>query len=321
MPIPVDVAELAGIVVEGGLYGVFLILFGVTIRTLLWKRKLAKLNRIMVVAACLMAVLATCQIVVDTVNIFRAFIPLDRESRIIFLSNPTEPIFAAKHAIYFTMMLVGDAIVTYRAFIVWGRNYLVIAVPVLCSIGSAGKLCAYQTIWAVRHISNVSIKAETGWGIAVFSLSLAANTISTSSIAFKIWQNEQKFSAAFKGYSHSSTRYRRSIMPVARIVAESGVINAAYLLVYTVILVNGTHALEIMANISTPLIGILFAMVIIRAAITAERNMTTNVNSRPHAMELPSTASNPRTQTAIEVNVDWIDDSESSYKKPSMPNA
>lgn len=86
-------------------------LFGITLHTLLWKRKYTKLNVPMVVAACVMAVLATSQIIVDTVNIFWAFIPLDRKRRIMFLSNPTEPIFAAKHAIYFTMMLVGDAIV------------------------------------------------------------------------------------------------------------------------------------------------------------------------------------------------------------------
>jgi hypothetical protein len=315
MPFQVDVAELAGIVVEGCLFGCFVVLFGMTLYTLLWKRRKAKLNVIMVVAACVMAVLATCQIVVDTVNIFWAFIPLNRESRIIFLSNPTEPIFAAKHAIYFTMMLVGDMIVIHRAFIVWGRSYLVIALPALCSFGSA--ICAYQTIWATRHIANISIKAETSWGIAVFSLSLAANTMGTSAIAFKIWQNEQKFSAAFTGYSPRGG-YRKSIMPVARIVAESGVVNAAYLLVYTVILVNGTHALEIMANISTPLIGILFCTVIIRAAITAENNVSTSLNSRTHAMEMPSTGTNPASRTAIQVSVDWHDDSGSSHKHPDI---
>lgn len=71
------------------------------------------------------------------------------------------------------------------------------ALPLLCSLGSAGKViyiyiapvnslsntarsaCAYQTIYAVRHIATASIKAETSFGIAVFSLSLAANTLST----------------------------------------------------------------------------------------------------------------------------------------------
>lgn len=65
----------------------------------------------MIVASAVMCSLATSQIIVDSVNIFRAFIPLDRIQRQEFLSDATQPIFAAKHAIYFTMVIVGDIIV------------------------------------------------------------------------------------------------------------------------------------------------------------------------------------------------------------------
>ncbi|KAF8991667.1 hypothetical protein BDQ17DRAFT_1370452 [Cyathus striatus] len=307
MAIQVDVAELAGLVVEGCLYGAFMVLFFISFHTLVKRKKRSKLSPAMIVAAVTMAVLATCQIIVDTVNIFWAFIPLTREERIIFLTDVTHPIFAAKHAIYFTMMLVGDAIVTHRAYVVWDRNYWVIIVPAICSLGSA--VCAYQTIFAVRHIATTTIAAQASWGIALFSLSLAANSISTSLISYKIWTHDKKTRRVF---FHGTTVYGgQNLMPVVRVIAESGAVNAAYLLAYLVVLVKGTHALEIMAGISTPLIGILFGTVIIRATMSSQHNSTMQSTNRSTAVAIPMVVQSQaqHNQTAVRVNVeyDWSD--------------
>lgn len=59
----------------------------------------------------LMIALATAQLVVDTTTIFDSYVSLDRPERIVSLSNISKPINSAKHAIFFTMMLFGDAIV------------------------------------------------------------------------------------------------------------------------------------------------------------------------------------------------------------------
>lgn len=127
----IDVAELAGIVAEGILYGqstkqltspqmhplnyscpgIFVALAAATFYILLFQRRYSRLNMPMTVATCVMFCLATSQLIVDTINIFRAFIPLDQQERIMFLTDATQPIFAAKHAIYFTMMITGDTIV------------------------------------------------------------------------------------------------------------------------------------------------------------------------------------------------------------------
>ena len=173
--IQIDVAELAGIVSEGILFGtppvaayasdtethlffigIFLTLVSTALWILLERRGRGQRNFPFIVAALVMLGLSFAQIIVDTVNIFRAFIPLERPERLFFLLDVTEPIFAAKHSIYFTMMLVGDAIVVstiracwrvflrppqiYRAFIVWDKNYWIVVIPVLCWLGSGGSL-------------------------------------------------------------------------------------------------------------------------------------------------------------------------------------
>lgn len=74
-------------------------------------KKNQSINVPLVFTSTLMFCLATAQIIVGTVAIFEGFITLERPSRIKFLGNVTYPINAAKHAIFFTMLLLGDAIV------------------------------------------------------------------------------------------------------------------------------------------------------------------------------------------------------------------
>ncbi|KAJ7750808.1 hypothetical protein B0H16DRAFT_1549167 [Mycena metata] len=290
MPMQIDVAELAGIVVEGVLYGIFVVLSIITFYHLLWTRRHSKLNVPMVGAAVVMSILATCQLIVDTDNIFKAFIDLERPARLFFLIDATQQIFAAKHAIYFTQMIVGDAIVIYRAYVVWGGAIWVVVVPILCSIGSG--ISAYQTIWATRHVASISIIAEAKWGYAIFSLSLAANVIATSLIAYRIWQSERQIRHLVGSRSTRSSG-SRSLTSVIRIIVETGAINAGYLLAYTFVLKSESHGLEIMASISTPLIGILFSMVIIRATINTEREETTKLHSQS-SIPMPITLSRDR---------------------------
>ncbi|KZV60852.1 hypothetical protein PENSPDRAFT_619755 [Peniophora sp. CONT] len=278
--IEIDVSELAGIVCEGILFGTFLTLVLTALWILFEKRGRGQRNLPFIGAALVMLGLSFAQIIVDTINIFRAFIPLDRAQRILFLVNVTEPIFAAKHSIFFTQMLVGDAIVIFRAYIVWDRNYWVILVPVLCWIGSG--VSAYQTIWAVRHIASASIVGETKWGLAVFALSLSANGIATGLIAWRILKHA-------RAMSRSVVSSGPRLGPVARIVLESGAVNAAYLLAYLIVLQSGSHGLEIMANISTPLVGIIYSVVIIRATRSSRSSNT--MSSRSIGSQPPTTTS------------------------------
>lgn len=71
---------------------------------------------VMMCGALTMLGIATARMVVDTVNIFRAFVPLDRTQRLKYMQDITQPIFGARFALLFTMMLVGDMIVVRPSF-------------------------------------------------------------------------------------------------------------------------------------------------------------------------------------------------------------
>jgi hypothetical protein len=85
---------------------------------------------------------------------------------------------------------------------------------------------------------------------------------------------------------HLGSARKNSLIPIMKIVLESGAINAAYLLAYIIALKTGSHAKQIMhgivgfdfviatqsftdivSNQSTPLIGIIFSIIIIRSVL------------------------------------------------------
>jgi len=315
----IDVAELAGVSAEGPLFGIFLVLDFAAIYILTQRRRHSSINLPMLAASVIMLLLATTQFVVDVANIFMGFIPLARTGRLAFFADLTQPIFAAKHAIYFTMMLVGDSIVIYRCYVVWNRNFWIVLFPILCSMGSGA--CAYQTIWAIRHFSfhTSFIRLEHNMGFVIFSLSFGANAISTSLLAYKIWKADRNMRKTL-----SVSVREKSLVPVLRIVAESGAVNTAYLLTYTIILQSGTNGIQIMACIVTPLVGIIFGTVIIRAALANETEARTNAMSRgftePPVFGIRSTRSqNFTTVTAqdsvIEMKEPKPSDSEDAIEK------
>ncbi|VDB85121.1 unnamed protein product [Peniophora sp. CBMAI 1063] len=262
MPMLIDVAELSGLAVEGALYGVFLCLFLVCAFDLLKRRARGKatLNWPVAVAGVLLIVLATARFSVDTANVFVAFISHDpREARIAYLADPTQPLFTTKHSILICVLLVGDSFVNYRCWIVWGKRLYVVLFPIALSFTSAA--AGSYTMWAYSHLPNQTILSEAKWLKAFFSLSLVANAVATSLLAYRIWavnrQTQRALATPARGDSSRLT-------PIIRIVLESGIFNAMYLFVYVMTLEFGSQGLEIMSEMSVQLTGIIFSTIIFR---------------------------------------------------------
>ncbi|KAI0628050.1 hypothetical protein C8Q77DRAFT_1068729 [Trametes polyzona] len=266
MPLLIDTAELAGLAAEGVLYGIFLCLFCISGYGLVERRKRlnTQLSWPMVVAGILLILLATIRFVVDCANIFVGFIRHDpREARLAYFEDVTQPLFATKHTTFITTLLIGDSFVNYRCWIVWGKNYWVIIPPVILSLVSTAS--GSYTMWAYGHLPNQTIRSEADWLTVLFSLSLVANALATSLLAYRIWSIERKLKSAMdtRGTTMSALPPSR-ISPLIRIVLESGLMNAAYLFVFLMTLEFGSQALEIISEMAVPLTGIIFSIVILR---------------------------------------------------------
>jgi hypothetical protein len=179
----------------------------------------------------------------------------------------------SKHAIFFTMMILGDVIVIYRCWVVYERKLLIVALPILFSLTSA--VLAYLTIWSSNNPVEGALinKNVFNYGVVLLTFSLASNLIASSLLAWKIWTKERQFSGSFNDTSistnGSSESTRRSLYPIIRVIVESGILNIGYLCAYMGVLYTTkiSGATAIMACIASPMVGIIFSMVIIRVGM------------------------------------------------------
>ncbi|KZT21769.1 hypothetical protein NEOLEDRAFT_1120706 [Neolentinus lepideus HHB14362 ss-1] len=259
--IPVDVAELAGTIAETALYGVFVVLFMTAMHFSL-ARQGVKPSKVMLSVAISMAILATAQLGADITNIFLAFIDRERAQRIAFLQDVTQPIFILKHATLIAMMFLSDLFVTYRCWLIWHKNIWVVLLPICLSLGSGG--VGTYTLWAFRN-SEARTRAAQEWTlIAISSLSLGANVISTLLSALRIWNNRGK-------NAKTLGTMKLNVAPIVRIIIESGALNAAYMVANTVTWLTGYQGLTV--ELGTSLIGCIFMLMIIRICANARQEI------------------------------------------------
>jgi len=259
------------------------------------KRKMLKastLNLPMTITAVCMILLATAQLAVDTANVFVAFLHKDRAERIAFLADTGTKLFSAKHCILITQLLIGDSFVSYRCWVVWGRRLWIVVLPILLSLGSA--VSGTYVMWVFAHHPSTTVKEQKSWVAAIFTLSLCANAVATSLLAFRIWQVDRR-NRALLGTSSSS------LMPIVKILVESGAINAAYLFIYNVTLLSGSQALEFMAQVATPISGIIFSIVIIRVGLNTKGELDWTIDHRSTHINF---VAGPKPKTGISVITD-----------------
>ncbi|KAI0675870.1 hypothetical protein C8Q78DRAFT_354923 [Trametes maxima] len=245
MPMLIDTAELAGLAAEGALYGVFVCLFCVCGYDLVQRRIRLKsqLSWPMALAGILLILLATARFVVDCTNIFVAFILHDtRATRLAYLLDVKAPLFTTKHSIFISTLLVGDSFVNYRCWIVWGKNIWIVLPSIMLSLTSTSS--GGYLMWAYTHLPDQTIPSEAHWLTVLFSLSLVANALATSLLAYRIWSIDRQLTGVLNVEFGDQSR----LSPIARIILESGLMNAAYLFVFVMTLEFGSQALEIMSE-------------------------------------------------------------------------
>ncbi|KAA1475109.1 hypothetical protein DENSPDRAFT_409024 [Dentipellis sp. KUC8613] len=294
MPLQIDVAELGGLVGESVLYGMYLILlaFATYLYISRWKSG-ENVPWPIPVFAGLMFLLATAQIVTDTWNVFVAFFHhATRAERLAYLEDVTQNLFAWKHSVLIVMLFVGDSLVHYRCYIIWGRSIWVVLFPILLSFGSI--TCGFVIIGGSRDHFLPSIRSQSPWLTGLFTLSLGANAISTILLAGRIWQHDR----ATRRVIHVT---ESALTPILRIVIESGAMNATYLLVWTLTLATKSQALETMAEMATVMFALISTLLILRVQLNADREK--RYTTRPFMSDFRAT---PKVLPGLSRNFDTI---------------
>ncbi|PBK80849.1 hypothetical protein ARMGADRAFT_1171648 [Armillaria gallica] len=260
-------ASIVALFLESAAWGVFLVTFGLCLRSLLLTKSGLKswseINRPMLLVCLAMPIFATVQVALNTIRALESLGPTGISEQFTNLGSAAEVL---KFTCVNMQTLIGDGILTYRCWIVYGKSWPVAAVPALLWIGTL--VTTVLNIVDISHIHSEALTAPTSlrpiissfWGI-----SIALNIITTCLIVARIYSVDRMV------YRHSVTRLSGShfdrlngLQRAMRIIIESGAIYTSVAIITCATYVSGSIAVYITSALEVQTAGIAFNLIIIR---------------------------------------------------------
>jgi len=281
--VSLDTAAIVSTTCEAILYGFSLLMFIGTVWTMIKGRPWKEVNHLMLTVAVLLFILSTIHISVDVRRIWQGFVA-ERDTYpggpVAFFANVAESTFVFKNAVYTLQTALGDGIVIYRCYKVWG-SWWIIALPVLlwCSVAVTG----------IGSVYTVSKSAGDGvflthigqWITSFLATTLTCNFISTGLLAYRLWILEQ----GVQGLRVSKSRTK----PALVVVLDAGILYSATLLATLICFVEKSNGQYVVVDMIMPVISIAFYMIILRianvaATIGGRANTSGSTAFEPHAV-------------------------------------
>jgi len=216
-----SMAGLVGFWCTTLLYGINLVVYFSCI-TILLKRKSAKasVTAVLLGTATVQFMLSTTYLAIGLRMLIEGFIwaasTLGASNA--YWNDVSSPLQVASKGTYITNSLIGDSILVWRLYVVWGNNVIICILPILIVIGTA--VCGYAAVADLARLDPTAgpnaLFAIANWILGAWSLSIATQILVTLAIAGRIYWMSRGTSLA-RG---ASKRY----MSVIWIIVESGAI-------------------------------------------------------------------------------------------------
>ncbi|TFK53928.1 hypothetical protein OE88DRAFT_1710989 [Heliocybe sulcata] len=267
-----DMAALIGFGCEAVMYGAYCIVFLTAAHILLQRKRGRRVKDPLIWATAILFLTCTAHFALE----FDHFHTTLSSTGIPGYANETSKLFGADLLISLAD-LVGDAVLIYRCWLVWGRSWWVTIFPSITAI--AGFACIMELLHLLLSINPSSPTAPPSivpLGIAGYVLPLCTNVFVTVLIAARVWY----MSRASREYS-DLTSSSKTVQRAMSIVVESGLLYLVVQLTFVVLFAMQHPAQAILAVIAVQVYGIAPTLIIIRVGLGyATDNTTANTMTR-----------------------------------------
>jgi len=307
-PLTLDEAVLIAFILETLGYGIYLVLFVGCIYVLFFRGKDTRsrrppVNKVLLTATLLFFVTTTMHWSIAFSRIIDAYVTFLHApgGPILYFANFANFKYLFKNAVWIAEGTLSDFIMVYRAYVVWGHNPYVVALPFLFTV--AAGVSGYIVTWQFSELTlgeNIFTSLAGRWIITCFSLTVATNVSCFCLIAYKVWNSTRV-------QTTNSRFYGSSLMHVVIVIIESAGVWVAFSITTLVLYVAQSNAQFITLEMLSPIGGIVFALIIVRIALGAENNLPTTYGqgSSTRWTEASHVGSRPRYPQAprqIEIN-------------------
>lgn len=184
--------------------------------------------------------------------------------------------FALETAAIVLDMLNADAVLLYRVWIVWGKRWQFVAVNSLLWLASLAitvRLLQVQVAVIYNPNNYPILNSHQQWAVINQSLSFVQTVTATGLLATRLWL-----------VNRTTARYKQgSLVPVIRIVVESGAIYALLLIVYILFSFSAKYVPTsfLITSLVSPTIGITFSLIIVRVGLNLTGEHQTTIGATP----------------------------------------
>ncbi|KAJ7611914.1 hypothetical protein DFH06DRAFT_154624 [Mycena polygramma] len=268
--IALDRACFIALVLETFNFGIFTILFAVTLQ-MITKKRISNANRLMLPTLCLIWIFSVAHWVIDIVRATEAFLDTP-EGALAYYANIANPLQLAKTAVYTCLTLTGDFFLIYRCWVVFNRNWYVIALPILLWFGTGIAGFGVTHAFSLAGRGGIFVAGVVApWALSAFCMTLSLNVICTLLIAYRI------LGARAALHRHNAQQSR--VFSALIIFLESAALYSASLTVLLTLYVLNSNAQYILIDVTSSLIGITFATILLRLAMTNQASQIDSLAS------------------------------------------
>ncbi|KAJ3821851.1 hypothetical protein F5880DRAFT_1579230 [Lentinula raphanica] len=265
---PIDAAQLTSVITEGIFYGIYLVTFFACIRDLLFcnsydtfvikPRKDIHFN--MLVGAFCLLFFATLDIAAGIRLNLRVFLYL-RGNTVDDFGDIAYWVNVLKMVTFVGQMITGDAILLYRCWVIYGKDFWVISAPAMMLAAElvCGCLEIYTESTFGSDMTFVVSKQFTPYIFSVVALTFSMNVIVTSLIIWRIRSIMNNTKKLFP----SCTR-RSPLENAGCIMLDSGVLYTGSTLIMLITYIFANNASYLVSDCLVQIIGITFNVIINR---------------------------------------------------------
>ncbi|KAH9962071.1 hypothetical protein BGW80DRAFT_1134495, partial [Lactifluus volemus] len=261
MTINNDMAALVGFACEAFFYGFYTILFIVSIYLMNFNRSQGRSspNRIIFIASILLFMCCSTHFGLEFGHFYTAL----STRGVGGYADETRVLMGADMLIAVTDF-TGELILIYRCWLLWSKNYWIIILPCLTSLGGLASVSGViRLLQEIDPTSPQAPKSLVPLGLAGFTLPLCTNVFVTSLIAGRIWYISPRKAHDMPGVNFPIGRGRAAI----DIVVESGALYLAVQLILVILFAIQHPAQGIACVIAVQIYGIAPSLIVIRVAL------------------------------------------------------
>ncbi|KAF5347444.1 hypothetical protein D9756_011119 [Leucocoprinus leucothites] len=278
-PFPITTAQLLGNFCETLAYGVYLVTCTFCARTLFLVGKGQEerwaspheIRWLMATIAMALFIICTFDVAIGLLHNMRAFIQSKDPERVFY--NIADWINIVRSVDQVLAGILGDFVLVYRCWIVYGRRWLIIVPSLMLYLG--GIVVAIALIQAEANPKTpddilLTSNQTRHWNSAFFALTAAQNILTSSILIWRLWRMDREVERCI---NRNLLDYSRPplLRKTIRVIAESGAAYTMTVFFASVASISRSNAVYPISDTALQATGIAFNVILIRSPMKRDQ--------------------------------------------------